>query len=144
MKKNNKFKILILIMLLLLTTGCTKTLTDKNNQAVKNEKTQQTLTENIICQPTDKISIKAYEKNELPYDRFGISVGKRIGNAVNRNKHKRKLRAIIDNYKKLYVNNRDYIIILRGSAKNIPYLELNEDFLKIMNNIRKEIQNEKK
>ena len=49
-------------MLLLLTTGCTKTLTDKNNQAVKNEKTQQTLTENIICQPTDKITIKAYEK----------------------------------------------------------------------------------
>ena len=50
-------------MLLLLTTGCTKTLTDKNNQAVKNETTQQTLTENIICQPTDKNSIKEYEKN---------------------------------------------------------------------------------
>ena len=85
-----------------------------------------------------------YDDNEFAYDRFGISVGKRIGNAVNRNKYKRKLRAIIDNYKKIYVNSKDYIIILRGSAKNIPYLELNEDFLKIMNNIRKEIQNEKK
>ena len=85
MKKNNKFKILILIMLLLLTTGCTKTLTDKNNQAVKNEKTQQTLTENIICQPTDKISIKAYEKNgvdikKLPKcDDFKITSGKYEG-----------------------------------------------------------------
>ena len=85
MKKNNKFKILILIMLLLLTTGCTKTLTDKNNQAVKNEKTQQTLTENIICQPTDKISIKAYEKNgvdikKLPKcDNFKITSGKYEG-----------------------------------------------------------------
>lgn len=84
-----------------------------------------------------------YEKNDLPYDRFGISVGKKIGNAVNRNKHKRKLRAIIDNYKKLYVNNRDYIIILRGSAKDREYNELNQDFLAIMDNIRKDIKNEK-
>ena len=84
-----------------------------------------------------------YEKNDLPYDRFGISVGKKIGNAVNRNKHKRKLRAIIDNYKKLYVNNRDYIIILRRSAKDREYNELNQDFLAIMDNIRKDIKNEK-
>ena len=85
-----------------------------------------------------------YEKNGFPYDRFGISVGKKIGNAVYRNKHKRKLRSIIDNYKKMYVNNKDYIIILRGSAKNLPYQELNEDFLKLMNNIRKDIKNEEK
>lgn len=84
-----------------------------------------------------------YQENSFPYDRFGISVGKKIGNAVYRNKHKRKLRAIIDNYKKSYVNSRDYIIILRGSAKNIPYQELNDDFLKLMNIIRKDIKNEK-
>ena len=81
--------------------------------------------------------------NQLPYDRFGISVGKKIGNAVHRNKYKRKIRAIIDNYKKIYVNNQDYIIILRGSAKDREYNELNQDFLAIMDNIRKDIKNEK-
>ena len=85
-----------------------------------------------------------YDNNDLAYDIFGISDGKKIGNAVYRNKHKRKLRSIIDNYKKMYVNNKDYIIILRGSAKNLPYQELNEDFLKLMNNIRKDIKNEEK
>ena len=84
-----------------------------------------------------------HQENSFPYDRFGISAGKKIGNAVYRNKHKRKLRAIIDNYKKSYVNSRDYIIILRGSAKNIPYQELNDDFLKLMTIIRKDIKNEK-
>ena len=80
-----------------------------------------------------------YEKNDLPYDRFGISVGKKIGNAVSRNKHKRKLRAIIDNYKKLYVNSQDYIIILRGSAKDKDFQTLNNDFTILMDNIRKDI-----
>lgn len=70
MKKQSKLKIITIIMLLLLTTGCTKVLTDKDNQAVKNEKTQQTLTENIICQPTDKISINAYEKNGVKLEKL--------------------------------------------------------------------------
>ena len=81
-----------------------------------------------------------HQENSFPYDRFGISVGKKIGNAVYRNKHKRKLRAIIDNYKKSYVNNQDYIIILRGIAKEKEYKELENEFLQLMDNIRKDIK----
>lgn len=80
--------------------------------------------------------------NNLPYNRYGISVGKKIGNAVQRNKYKRRLRAIIDNSKKDYINSQDYIIILRGSAKDKDYQELEKDFLSLMSNIRKEKLNE--
>ena len=86
-----------------------------------------------------------YSSNNLPYCRFGISVGKKIGNAVHRNKYKRRIRTIIDNSKKDYINSQDYIIILRGSAKDITYQELEQDFLMVMNNIRKDLkQNEEK
>ena len=61
-KNKNKIKIIIILLLLILTTGCTKSLVDENKKAVKNPNTGQTLTENILCQPTDKDTIKAYEK----------------------------------------------------------------------------------
>ncbi len=86
MKRNKtKLKIITIIMLSLLTTGCTKVLVDENKQPVKNEVTQQKLTENILCQPTDKATIKAYEKNgvnleKLPKcDDFKVTSGKYEG-----------------------------------------------------------------
>ena len=71
--------------------------------------------------------------NNLKYDRFGISVSKKLGNAVFRNKYKRKLRSIIDNYKKLYINNKDYIIILRKEAINLDHISLEKEFFALMN-----------
>ncbi len=82
-----------------------------------------------------------YLNNEEKYDRFGVSVGTKLGNAVFRNKYKRKIRAIVDNYKKTkkdYVNYKDYIIILREKGSNLSYKELEENFVSLMNIIRKE------
>ena len=64
MKKN---KILILIVLLLILTGCTKQLKDVNNKIVKNKKTGQTLPANILCRPTDKDIIKLYDNTRDEY-----------------------------------------------------------------------------
>ena len=81
-KTKNRLKILLIISLVFLTTGCATTLTDKEKQPVKNEVTGQNLIENIICKPTDKETIKVYEKNgvnikKLPdCDEFKISDGK--------------------------------------------------------------------
>ena len=84
-KKSNKIKILLILFLLLLTTGCTKTLTDNNKKPVKNELTGQTLTENILCQPTNKETSKIYTDNgvnikKLPECKnFKITSGKYEG-----------------------------------------------------------------
>ena len=67
---NKKIKVLIVLLLLLLTTGCTKTLTDSNKKAVKNEKTGQTLTENILCKPKNKDTIQIYIDNGVKVDKL--------------------------------------------------------------------------
>ena len=84
--KNNKKKLLIIILfLLLITTGCTKTLTDSNKKAVRNTETGQTLTKNILCQPTNKKTANIYKKHKVNIDKlpecknFKITSGKYEG-----------------------------------------------------------------
>ena len=64
-KINKKVKIFLILFLLILTTGCTKTLTDSKNKPVRNEETGQTLTKNIICKPTNKKTTNIYIKNKV-------------------------------------------------------------------------------
>lgn len=71
-------------------------------------------------------------KNDNKFDKYGISVSKKLGNAVFRNKYKRKIRAIIDNYKKVYINGQDYIIILRKGALDKDFHDLEKDFISLM------------
>lgn len=61
MKKKNKL-IVIFLLFLVLTTGCTKYLSDDKNKRITNEKTGQSLTSNILCQPEDKELLSIYEK----------------------------------------------------------------------------------
>ena len=85
MKKNSKITIIIILFLLLLTTGCTKTLTDSDKKPVKNEITGQTLTKNILCQPTNKKTIEIYKKNKVNIEKlpeckdFKVTSGKYEG-----------------------------------------------------------------
>lgn len=81
----------------------------------------------------NNIYILYIKENELSKYRFGVSVGKKIGNAVTRNKYKRKIRSIIDNNKKLYENNKDYIIIIKKSCLDKTYQELEKSFIMLFN-----------
>ncbi len=83
----------------------------------------------------DKNLIIYYQENKMDVYRFGISVGKKIGCAVIRNKYKRKIRNIIDNNKKLYAKNLDYIIIVRKNCLNICSQELEKSFIDLIKKI---------
>lgn len=108
----------------------------KKKFIVKYSRDFENIIKNGSCKKNRSFVIH-YKKNDLPYDRFGISVSKKLGNAVFRNKYKRKIRSIIDKYKKLYINNEDYIIILRRSALEKSFLDLEKDFNDLMRHNKK-------
>lgn len=70
---------------------------------------------------------------------FGIAVGKKLGNAVIRNKFKRQFRMIVDKHRFLFKNNNNYIIMIKREANNATFSELEKEFVNLL---RKE-QNEK-
>ena len=64
---------------------------------------------------------------------FGISVSKKLGNAVKRNRLKRQIKSIID--KKNYQNHFNCIIILKRDILNKNYQEMEEKLFEIFNKI---------
>lgn len=71
MKKNKiASKIIIIITLVFLVTGCQTTLVNKDKEPVKNPETGQSLTENILCQPENKQTRKLYEKNNVKINKL--------------------------------------------------------------------------
>ena len=72
-------------------------------------------------------------KKDYPKPNFGIAVGKKIGNAVVRNKYKRRFRNIIDNNKLLFSNYNNYIIMIKKEALNVSYEKLEKELVRLLN-----------
>lgn len=76
------------------------------------------------------------EPNNLNKAMFGITLTKKIGNAVVRNKLKRQIKSIIDNNKNIYQNNKNYIIIIKKEALNASYQEKEQKLIKLFEKIK--------
>lgn len=63
-KFNKAVKILLVLIITFVFVGCTAQLRTDKKKVVTNPKTGQSITANILCKPTDKETLKIYEKNE--------------------------------------------------------------------------------
>lgn len=69
---------------------------------------------------------------EFERPNFGIAVGKKLGDAVHRNKIKRQYRNIVDKSRFLFKNNHNYIIMIKKEASNASFQELEKDLENIL------------
>lgn len=106
----------------------------KQNRLKKNEDFQKVIKQkkSVAC-PTLVIY---HSKNELGYPRVGISVSKRLGGAVTRNKIKRQLRMIVSTSID-YQLGIDYIVIVRNPFLNAEYSNNERDFKYLLKKIIK-------
>lgn len=78
-----------------------------------------------------------YMDNNNAISRYGISVGTKLGNAVFRNKYKRKIRMIITTNKNILINEKkDLIILFRKRAIDKPFKNLEEKYIELANKIK--------
>lgn len=68
------------------------------------------------------------------YNRYGISVSKKVGNAVVRNKYKRRIKNIIDNIEVPF-NAKNVIIISRPKLKFCDYNYIKKNIINMFNMI---------
>jgi len=92
----------------------------------------------------NKHYVMYYGNNDLDIYRIGISVGKKIGNAVTRNYYKRVLRNLCDIHKNLYSKGKDYIIIVRKACTELSFNEMEDSLVYLMNRLEKEKRDEEK
>ena len=75
-----------------------------------------------------------YRKNNLT-NRYGISIPKKTGKAVIRNKIKRQLKNIIDNNEFDIQKSYDYVIIIRKRLIELNYQEIEANFINLIKKI---------
>ncbi|MBJ3775388.1 ribonuclease P protein component [Acuticoccus mangrovi] len=62
-----------------------------------------------------------------PAPRVGFTVTKKVGNAVVRNRIKRRLRALSDRMRDDFSASTDYVIVARRAALDAPFAGLGDD-----------------
>ena len=83
----------------------------------------------------NKFFIIYYLDNNLGYNRFCISVSKKLGKAHTRNLFKRRIKDIL--MKNNINSSNDYVIILRTSILNVSYMEMKNELLGLLKGDKK-------
>ena len=103
----------------------------KKNFRVKREKDFKAIFKEGTSFANRKFVVYPLE-NQKNHFRVGLSVSKKLGNAVARNQIKRRIRHIIQNAKGSLVEDVDFVVIARKGVENLEYAEMERNLLHVL------------
>ena len=71
-------------------------------------------------------------ENQQNHFRVGLSVSKKLGNAVTRNQIKRRIRHILQSVKGSLVEHVDFVVIARKGVETLEYAEMEKNLLHVL------------
>lgn len=71
------------------------------------------------------------QKNRQGRNRLGITVSKKLGNAVTRNRVRRRLREIYRLHEEEFLPGRELVIVARVRGVHVSYWTLDRDLMKL-------------
>ena len=75
-----------------------------------------------------------YQSTELHANhfRFALSIGRKYGNAVERNLSKRRVRMIITELSNKFIINKLFVVVIKPTAKNLTFQEMKEKITNLL------------
>ena len=87
--------------------------------------------------PAGAFVLQARERGDEAAPRFGFTVSKKVGNAVERNRVRRRLREIVRRRAALpSETGHDYVLIGRRAALAMPFDEISAEFARAMSRVQ--------
>ena len=71
-------------------------------------------------------------ENQKSHFRVGLSVSKKLGNAVTRNQIKRRIRHILLSVREHLADNVDFVVIARKGVESLDYAEMEKNLLHVL------------
>ena len=103
----------------------------KKNFRVKREKDFKAIFKEGTSFANRKFVVYQLE-NQQNHFRVGLSVSKKLGNAVTRNQIKRRIRHILLSVREHLADNVDFVVIARKGAESLDYAEMEKNLLHVL------------
>ena len=88
---------------------------------------------------TNSFVIQFYNRNDTSDPRYGITATKKIGNAIKRNKAKRRIRSLVKDLLPIYgKNGYDYVFIAKETLINEKWEDLIEELTSVLKDYKYE------